>query len=89
MSIKKISKDQPEFFEFNDKNMEFAKKAISIYPEGKQQSAVMALLYIAQRQNKNFSGCSLEIFRKLIYQFLQIQYLKTLILQEHLPTCVL
>ena len=34
MTIKKISKDQPETFEFNDKNMEVAKKAIAIYPEG-------------------------------------------------------
>ena len=32
MTIKKISKDQPETFMFNDKNMEVAKKAISIYP---------------------------------------------------------
>ena len=49
MSLKKISKDQPETFKFNDKSIEIAKKIISNYPEGKQQSAVMALLYIAQR----------------------------------------
>jgi NADH:ubiquinone oxidoreductase subunit E len=54
MSIKKISKDQPENFKFNDKNLEAAEKVISNYPKGKQQSAVMALLYIAQRQNNNW-----------------------------------
>ena len=47
MSLKKISKDQPKSFEFNDKNLEAAKKIISNYPNGKQQSAVMALLYMA------------------------------------------
>ena len=34
--------------------MEAAKKIVSNYPDGKQQSAVMALLYIAQRQNDNW-----------------------------------
>ena len=46
MSLKKISKDQPKSFEFNNKSLEAAKKIISNYPNGKQQSAVMALLYI-------------------------------------------
>ena len=54
MSIKKISKEQPENFKFDLKNLDVANKIIKNYPEGKQQSAVMALLYIAQRQNENW-----------------------------------
>ena len=54
MSVKKIHKEQPETFKFNDKSMEAANKIVSNYPDGKQQSAVMALLYIAQRQNDNW-----------------------------------
>ena len=54
MSLKKISKEQPKKFEFTSKNIEVAKKIIQNYPEGKQQSAVMALLYIAQKQNNNW-----------------------------------
>ena len=54
MSLKKISKDQPDSFKFNSKNLSTAEKIISNYPKGKQQSAVMALLYIAQRQNNNW-----------------------------------
>ena len=50
MSLKKISKDQPKNFEFNSKNLEIANKIILNYPEGKQQSAVMALLYLAQNK---------------------------------------
>ena len=51
MSIKKISKEQPDNFEFSADNLELAKKIINNYPEGRQQSAVMSLLYIAQKQN--------------------------------------
>ena len=73
MSIKKISKDQPETFEFNEKSLEIAKKAVSNYPEGKQQSAVMALLYIAQRQNNNWIPLSAM---KYIAKFLDMPYIK-------------
>tara|TARA_Y100000590_G_scaffold263064_1_gene295169 strand:+ start:956 stop:1564 length:609 start_codon:yes stop_codon:yes gene_type:complete len=73
MSIKKISKDQPENFEFNEKSMEFAKKIIANYPEGKQQSAVMALLYIAQRQNNNWIPLSAM---KYIAKLLEMPYIK-------------
>ena len=73
MSLKKISKDQPETFKFNDKSIEIAKKIISNYPEGKQQSAVMALLYIAQRQNNNWIPLSAM---KYIANFLNISYIK-------------
>ena len=44
MSIKKISKNQPEKFEFNNESLKLANKIISNYPMGKQQSAVMAFL---------------------------------------------
>ena len=54
MSIKKIFKEQPEIFEFSKNNLKEANKIINIYPEGKQQSAVMALLYLAQKQNNNW-----------------------------------
>jgi len=73
MSLKKISKDQPEKFEFTLKNIEAAKKIIQNYPEGKQQSAVMALLYIAQKQNNNWIPLSAM---KYIGKFLQMPYIK-------------
>ena len=73
MSIKKISKDQPEKFEFNEKSLEVANKIISNYPNGKQQSAVMAFLYIAQRQNNNWIPLSAI---KYIAKFLDMPYIK-------------
>ncbi len=38
-------------FEWNPENQAEAQKHIAKYPEGKQQSAVMPLLHMAQRQN--------------------------------------
>ena len=73
MSLKKISKDQPEFFEFCEKSKLLAKKIISNYPENKQQSAVMALLYIAQKQNDNWIPLSAM---KYIAKFLSMPYMK-------------
>ena len=54
MSLRRPAKEQPENFEFNSSSLEAAKVIISKYPKGKQQSAVMALLYIAQKQNNNW-----------------------------------
>ena len=73
MSIKKISKEQPDNFEFNSENLSNAKKIIENYPEGKQQSAVMALLYIAQRQNNNWIPL---VAMKYIAKLLHMSYIK-------------
>ena len=73
MSIKKISKDQPKSFEFTSKNLETTNKIIKNYPEGKHQSAVMALLYIAQKQNDNWIPL---VALKCIAKFLNIPYIK-------------
>ena len=54
MSLRRPSKEQPEDFKFNQSSLESAQKIIEKYPEGKQQSGVMALLYIAQKQNNNW-----------------------------------
>ena len=73
MSIKKISKDQPDNFEFNKKNLEEANNIIKNYPDGKQQSAVMAFLYLAQKQNDNWIPLAAM---KYIGKLLSIPYIK-------------
>lgn len=45
---------QPRSFVFTAENKENADKIISKYPEGRQQSAVIALLYLAQNQNSGW-----------------------------------
>ena len=73
MSIKKISKQQPEKFEFNDNNLRISKQIIAKYPEGKQQSAVMSLLYLAQNQNQNWIPLAAM---KYIAKLLNMPYIK-------------
>jgi|TARA_B100001079_G_scaffold14288_1_gene11605 NADH-quinone oxidoreductase subunit E len=73
MSLKKISKEQPSDFEFNDKNLKEAKKIIKNYPEGKQQSAVMPLLYLTQKQNNNWIPL---VAMKYVAKFLNMPYIK-------------
>ena len=43
--------EQPDTFSFTRENMDKAEAAIAKYPEGRQASAVMPLLDLAQRQN--------------------------------------
>ncbi len=73
MSIKKISKDQPKVFKFNNQNLKAIEKAISNYPKNRQQSAVMSLLYIAQKQNDNWIPLAAM---KLIAKTLNMPYIK-------------
>ena len=54
MSIKKISKIQPETFEFSKHNLQESEKEIKKYPKDKKASAVLALLYLVQKQNDNW-----------------------------------
>ena len=73
MSVKKISKEQPENFEFTSTSLETANKIIKKYPKGKQQSAVMALLYLVQSQNNNWIPLAAI---KYIAKFLDMSYIK-------------
>ena len=73
MSLRRPAKDQPESFEFNTSSLEAANNIIAKYPKGKQQSAVMALLYIAQRQNNNWIPLAAM---KYIAKLLEMPYIK-------------
>ena len=54
MSLKKVYDKQPSNFEFNKKNLEEIKIILKRYPEKNKKSAVMPLLYLAQKQNNNW-----------------------------------
>ena len=73
MSIKKISKVQPELFEFTNENLIKAEKEINKYPKGKKASAVLALLYLAQNQNDNWIPLAAI---KYIAKLLDVSYIK-------------
>jgi NADH-quinone oxidoreductase subunit E len=51
MSVREPAIEQPKDFEFSKENLKAVKEIVAKYPEGKQQSAVMPMLDLAQRQN--------------------------------------
>ena len=73
MSIKKISKNQPEDFKFTEENLIKVNKELKKYPKNRQKSAVMALLYLAQNQNNNWIPL---VAIKKIGQMLSMPYIK-------------
>ena len=73
MSIKKIAKKQPENFEFTKDNIIIANDILKNYPQEKKQSAVMAFLYIAQKQNNNWIPL---VAMKYIAKYLEMPYIK-------------
>jgi len=50
MAIRRLAEIQPETFAFSDANLAWARGEIAKYPEGRQASAVISLLWRAQEQ---------------------------------------
>ena len=73
MTLRKISKNQPENFEFTKESLDEVNNIIQKYPTGREQSAVMSLLYIAQKQNDNWIPLSAM---KCIAKILKMPYIK-------------
>jgi len=73
MSLKKVTTNQPEFFKFSDENLNKAKKIIKIYPEEKQASALMPLLFLVQKQNENWIPL---VAMKYLAKMLDIPYIQ-------------
>ena len=73
MSIKKISETQPESFEFSQVNLQETANIIKQYPKNKKASAVLALLYLVQKQHDNW--IPLEAI-KYVAKFLEIPYIQ-------------
>ena len=71
--MKKVSKEQPETFTFTKENLDLAKGFLSKYPKEKKASAVMPILYLAQKQNNNWIPLAAI---KFISNFLNMSYIK-------------
>jgi len=50
MSVRRLAHKQPASFAFTPENLDWAKAQIKKYPEGRQQSAVISVLWRAQAQ---------------------------------------
>ena len=73
MSIKKISETQPESFEFSQVNLQEAENIIKKYPKNRKASAVLALLYLVQKQHDNWIPLTAI---KYVAKFLEIPYIQ-------------
>jgi len=73
MSGKHVAKNQPPSFAFTDENKKKIEEVLKKYPESKKKSAVMPLLYIAQKQNNNWIPLAAI---QLIADMLGITYIK-------------
>jgi NADH-quinone oxidoreductase subunit E len=51
MSVRRFADKQPTSFEFTPENSAWAERELAKYPPGRQASAVLALLWRAQKQN--------------------------------------
>ena len=73
MSGKHVAKNQPSSFEFSSENKIKIDEILKKYPDNKKKSAVMPLLYIAQRQNNNWIPLAAI---QLIADMLETAYIK-------------
>ena len=72
MSLKTVYDKQPDNFEFSEQNLKVAEDILKKYPEKRKKSAVMPLLYLAQRQNENWIPLAAI---KYIAKYLSIPYI--------------
>jgi len=72
--LRRLHKDQPASFAFTPANLEWAKGQISKYPEGRQASAIIPLLWRAQEQEGWLSKPAIE----LVADMLGMAYIRAL-----------
>ena len=72
MSLKKIHDDQPNEFKFSEENLKKIEEILKRYPEKNKKSAVMPLLYLAQKQNENWIPL---VAIKYIAKYLSMPYI--------------
>jgi NADH-quinone oxidoreductase E subunit len=72
MSLKKVHDNQPKEFLFSEENLIKIKDILKKYPEKNKKSAVMPLLYLAQKQNENWIPLAAV---KCIAKYLSMPYI--------------
>jgi NADH-quinone oxidoreductase subunit E len=77
MSVRRLAPPevQPKEFTFNKENLAWAKKQVMKYPEGRQQSAIIPLLWRAQEQH---GGWLPEVAIRYVAEFLGMAHIRAL-----------
>ena len=64
--LRRLSLTQPESFEFTPRNLEWARAQMTKFPEGRQQSAIIPVLWRAQEQEGWLSRPAIEYVADLL-----------------------
>ena len=75
MSVRRLHEQQPEAFAFSEDNLVWAGEQIAKYPEGRQASAILPLLWQAQRQG---GGWLSEPAIRCVADMLDMPYIRAL-----------
>ena len=75
MSVRRLHDEQPGSFAFTQENMDWAATQIAKYPEGRQASAVLPLLWQAQKQG---GGWLSEPAIRCVADMLDMPYMRAL-----------
>jgi len=73
MSVRRLHHTQPDGFKFSAENKAMAKKEVKKYPSGRQASAVISLLWAAQKQN---GGWVSEPIIRYVADLLSMPYIR-------------
>ena len=73
MAVRRLHPEQPADFEFTAENLAWAKETIEKYPEGRQASAVIPLLWRAQEQH---AGWLPEPAIRYVAEMLDMAYIR-------------
>lgn len=66
MTVRRLSEDQPTSFAFSEANLAWAKREMAKYPEGRQASAVISLLWRAQEQEGWVSEPAIRVVGEML-----------------------
>jgi len=74
MSVRRLTEFQPESFAFTPENEAWCEKIVKKYPEGREASAVISLLWQAQKQNDYWlpQPAIEEVARKLGMAYIRV-----------------
>lgn len=75
MSVRRLHDKQPDSFAFTPENMDWAATQIAKYPDGRQASAVLPLLWQAQKQS---GGWLSEPAIRFVADMLDMPYMRAL-----------
>ena len=75
MSVRRVAENQPDDFAFTIENISWAKEQIAKYPKGRQASAIIPLLWQAQKQS---GGWLPEPAIRYVAEFLDMPHMRAM-----------